>query len=259
MSGRTVVVPGAGGSRWRGNSRGAAGSCPSVLRPARDRPCPRSGRPLLLATRLTAAAGAAAAALVLGGCAGTSSAGGALVVQAQDGDGFHGAKLDSPYAKPDLRFTDVDGGTFDLAKDTTKPVTLVFFGYTNCPDVCSAVLADAASALRRAPAEVRARTQLVFITTDPARDTPHVIRAFLDRFDPSFVGLTAPMQTIEQAAESLGVALTGTEKLPSGGYDVGHGAQLIGWGPGGRTTVVWTPGTTVGALREDLTRLSGEA
>ncbi|MGN6245291.1 MAG: SCO family protein [Motilibacteraceae bacterium] len=182
-----------------------------------------------------------------------------MVVKAQDDDGWHGALLDTPYAKPDLSFTNVDGGTFDLATDTTTPVTLVFFGYTNCPDVCSAVLADAASALRRAPADVRSKTQLVFITTDPARDTPHVIRAFLNRFDPSFVGLTGPMMRIEQAAEQLGVALTGTQKLPSGGYDVGHGAQLIGWGPGGRTTVVWTPGTAVGALREDVTRLSGEA
>jgi protein SCO1/2 len=202
-------------------------------------------------------------ALALGGCAGSSTGdgrgGGGLVVTSQGDDGWHGALLDAPYPKPDLSFTDVDGGTFDLATDTTKPVTLVFFGYTNCPDVCSAVLADAASALRRAPADVRSKTQLVFITTDPARDTPHVIRAFLNRFDPSFVGLTGPMMRIEQAAEQLGVALTGTQKLPSGGYDVGHGAQLIGWGPGGRTTVVWTPGTSVGALREDVTRLSGEA
>lgn len=181
------------------------------------------------------------------------------MVVPKDTDGYAGTLVDRPYAKPDLRFTDTSGRGFDLARDATAPVTIVFFGYTKCPDVCSTVLGQAAAALLRADPAVRERTQLVFITTDPARDSPKAIRTYLDRFNPDFVGLTAPMPVIEAAAKAFSVALTGTQKLPDGGYDVGHGAQLIGFGPGGTSTVVWLPDTSVGDLRADITKLSKSA
>ena len=163
-------------------------------------------------------------------------------------------ELTRPYTEPALAFTDTRGRPFDLAADTRAPVTLVFFGYTHCPDVCNTVLADAAMALKRAEPAVRERTQLVFVTTDPKRDKPEVIREYLTRFDPAFVGLTAPLPTIERAAESMGVALTGTTALPGGGYEVGHSAQLVGFDAAGRGRLVWVPDRiTVGALRADLT------
>ena len=169
---------------------------------------------------------------------------------------YTGIELDRPYAKPAGTFTDTAGRPFELATGTTKPVTLVFFGYTHCPDVCNTVLADAAMALRRAEPAVRDSTQLVFITTDPRRDTPAVLREYLDRFDPSYVGLTAPLPMIERAAAQLGVALTGTKQLAGGGYEVGHGTHLIGFGPDGKGRLVWMPDRlTVGGLREDLAKL----
>lgn len=170
--------------------------------------------------------------------------------------GFHGTWLDQPYEKPAMTFVDTQGATFDMSTDMDKPVTLVFFGYTNCPDICNAVLADAASALRRIDPGVRDDVELVFVTTDPARDTPPVIREYLDRFDESFVGLTAELPVIERAAEQLGVGLAGTEQMPSGGYAVGHGTQLIGFGPDGRAHLVWTHGTPVGELRDDIATLA---
>ena len=92
---------------------------------------------------------------------------------------------------PDQVFTDTAGRRFTPAADADRPVTLVFFGYTHCPDVCNTVLANVASALRRIDAPVRDKVELVFITTDPQRDTPDVVRGYLDRFDPAYVGLTA--------------------------------------------------------------------
>jgi protein SCO1 len=170
--------------------------------------------------------------------------------------GYHGAWLERPYALPRQPFTASTGGPYVPATDATAPVTLVFFGYTHCPDVCNVVLANVASALRRADPPVRERVRLLFVTTDPERDTPAVMKAYLDRFDPSYVGLTAPLPTIEKAARALGVAYTGKDKKAvGGGYEVGHGAQVIGF-TRGEGRLVWMPDTTVADLRADLTRLA---
>lgn len=192
----------------------------------------------------------------LTGCASSSgSSGGAADVQVPGNDGYHGAVVQNPYDLPAQTFTDTAGRPYVPAKDAKHPVTLVFFGYTHCPDVCSVVLANVASALRGVDPKARARVQLLFVTTDPARDTPAVMRAYLARFDPSYVGLTAPIRTIQAAARSLGIAYTGKEAATPGGYEVGHGAQVVAF-TGGRGRLVWMPDTAVRDLRTDLTRLA---
>jgi protein SCO1 len=198
------------------------------------------------------------------GCApsetGADNPAGVRVHTTPDARGFRGSVLPEPYTKPRLSFVDTGNRSFEFAGGTAgKPVTLVFFGYTYCPDVCNTVLADLASALRRVKPEVRDRVQVVFITTDPKRDTPAVIRKYLDRFDPSFIGLTGPLPVIERAARSMGVYLTRPSRLPGGGYEVGHGAQVIGFGSDGKAHVIWSPGTSVGDLRHDFTKLAEAA
>ncbi len=168
-------------------------------------------------------------------------------------DGFHGILLDDPYQKPTQEFVDTTGKPFRIDRDVKRPVLLMFFGYTHCPDVCSAVVADLAAALRRLDPGLRDRVQVVYVTTDPARDTGPVIATYLQRFDPSFIGLTGSAGDIDAAAESLGVAITGKEVVV-GGYTIGHGAQVIGFGGG--KSVVWVPGTPVGDMRTDLARLA---
>jgi len=201
------------------------------------------------------------AAAALAGCAAApaeqrkdGAAGAAVVSVRPDTDGYAGAVLDRPYRKPRGAFTDTSGRPFDWTR--TKPVTIVFFGYTACPDVCNTVMADVAAALRRVEPSVRSRVDVVLVTTDPARDTPRVLRKWLDAFDPTFEGVTAPLPTIEAAASQLAVGLELGKRLPSGGYEVTHGAQLIGFGPDGLGRLVWTEGTPVGALRQDVIRLS---
>jgi protein SCO1 len=184
------------------------------------------------------------------------SPGGAVSQQTADDDGFRGVGLPQPYEMPDLTLTDPDGRPFNLREDTDARVTLVFFGYTNCPDVCSLVMADMASALTRLPPRVADEVQLLFVTTDPARDTPEVVGEYVDRFHPAFEGLTAPLPRIKAAAEPLGVAIEGTNRLPSGGYEVGHGSQIIGFTDDDRARVVWTEGTPVDDLVSDIRALA---
>lgn len=185
--------------------------------------------------------------------------GGVVIRGAEPSGPYLGTNLDHPYAKPDVVLTGTSGQLFDFVADTTSPVTLVFFGYTSCPDVCPAELADVASALRRVDAEVRADVQVIFVTTDPARDTPEVMRTYLERFGfPAYEGLTGPMSTIEQAGQALGVAIAEGKKLPSGGYEVAHGAQVIGFGPDGTAPVFWNNAPVLDMAR-DITTLANAA
>jgi len=188
----------------------------------------------------------------------TSPKVGTRPTQGAGGGGFTGTVLDQPYPEPAGTFTDVNGQPFSFAADATRPVVLVFFGYTNCPDVCGTVLSDVASALRPLDPGTRHRVQVLFITTDPDRDTGPVMRAYLARFDPTFIGLTAPMAEITRVAESLGVAITGHEPTRAG-YTVGHGAQVLGFGPNRQAGVIWLPGTQVADLRADVVRLASSA
>ncbi|WP_238163064.1 SCO family protein [Kribbella capetownensis] len=201
----------------------------------------------------------AVALLALAGCSGgkqeADNPGGAVIRTTQNPNGLRGASLDRPYAMPAKTLTDTGGNPFNLVTSTKKPVTLVFFGYTNCPDVCPTVMADVASALTKLDQSVRDQVQLLFITTDPARDTGPVIRKYLDRFDPSFVGLSGSLTSIKDIAQAVGVAVEGMQKLPSGGYEVGHGAQVIGFGKNDKANVLWLSNAAIGDLAHDFGKL----
>ena len=199
--------------------------------------------------------------LGLTGCAGSSASvdnpAGVLISEQSDSD-FAGSELVQPYQLPDVEFTNTQGESFNPATDAQSAVTLVFFGYTHCPDICNTTLADIAAALRRADDQVADSTQLLFITVDPERDSPQVVREYLDQFDTDFVGLTGTSEQVTTTAAALGVALEGTVPV-SGGYEVEHGTQVIGFDAVGAGRLVWTQGTTVGDLRDDITKLAEAA
>jgi len=121
--------------------------------------------------------------------------------------------------------------------------------------VCPTVMADVASALTKLDDSVRKQVQVLFITTDPARDTGPAMRKYLDRFDPSFVGLTGTLPSIKAVAEKVGVAVEGMKKLPSGGYEVGHTAQVLGFGKNDQATVVWLSNAAIGDMAHDFGKL----
>ena len=105
----------------------------------------------------------------------------------EEGD-YAGTLLTEPYVVPDEALNDTAGEPFSLAADTDRRLTLVFFGYTRCPDICQAVMSSLASAMTRLDDSVRDQVEVVFVTTDPARDDAATLREYLDRFDPDFVG-----------------------------------------------------------------------
>lgn len=170
-------------------------------------------------------------------------------------DGYQGAWLTEPYVMPAASLTDTDGASFPLRTGSGKPALILFFGYTNCPDVCKTTLADLATALNRVSPQVRAKVQVVVITVDPERDTPSVLRNYLDRFDPEFIGLTGKLTRIQEIGLSMGVVVEGT-KTVTGGYEVLHSTQVIGFDAERRGRLVWTQGTSIATYKADLERFA---
>jgi len=168
---------------------------------------------------------------------------------------FTGTVLHEQYHAPDPMLTDTEGQPFSLASSTDKRLTLIFFGYTHCPDECPTTMATLASAMLQLDSADRDNVQVVFVTTDPARDTGPVIRHWLDRFDPSFVGVTGPLPKIRHVAETLGVPVAQGKRLPSGGYDVTHGTQVLALDGTNTVPVVWTLGATAPEFAHDIHQL----
>jgi protein SCO1 len=168
---------------------------------------------------------------------------------------FTGAVLHEPYHVPATSLTDTSGRPFSLAGSTDKRLTLVYFGYTHCPDECPTTMATLASAMLQLDAADRANVQVVFVTTDPARDTGPVERKWLDRFDPSFVGLTGSLPKLKKVAQQVGVPVAKGRRLPSGGYDVTHGTQVLAVDGKNVVPVVWTLGTTAPEFAHDIHQL----
>lgn len=191
------------------------------------------------------------AALSLTGC-GSDKRGDTQPVVAAN---YQGAVLSKPLALPKTQLTATDGTRFDFATADPGTLRLVFFGYTHCEDTCPTTMADIAAALRKVPVEMRERTRVVFVTSDPKRDTLPVMRKWLDRFDKTFVGVTGTDAQIAAVAKAMGVPLLPEEKLPSGGYDIPHGAQVIPYTPDDKAHLIWLGGTQVKQFRSDIVKL----
>ena len=172
---------------------------------------------------------------------------------------LRGTELVPSWPKPDFTLTDTDGHPFDFRARTDGFVTLLFFGYTHCPDVCPVHMGNIAAVLRDLDYADRSRIRVVFVTTDPERDSLPTLRAWLDRFDPSFVGLRGTAGKVDeiQAALHLPAAVRQPSRpgpLP-GAYAVGHAAQVIAFTADGRARVVYPFGTRQSDWAHDLPRL----
>jgi protein SCO1/2 len=166
----------------------------------------------------------------------------------------------APYAVGHTTLTDTSSRPYTLATDATKPLTLVFFGYTHCPDLCPLVMNSLAAAMQRLDDTDRSATDVVFVTTDPGRDTADVLRRYLDRYDPSFVGLTGRLDDIVRLGESMKIYVGSGQKLPTGGYDLStHDTHVSAVVPGGRATVLWDMNTSPKQFADDIHSLLQKA
>lgn len=169
---------------------------------------------------------------------------------------FTGTRLKQPYQAPDIELTDTGGAPYSLAADTDKPLTLVFFGYTNCPDYCPLVMNNIAAAMNRLDPGEREQVDVVFVTTDPARDDRTVLRRYLDRLDKDFVGLTGSLEQIIQVGDPLAIYVNDGKKLPTGGYDLGgHSTFTLGIDENDEAVVLWNQETSSTEFAADIRTL----
>lgn len=157
-----------------------------------------------------------------------------------------------PLTKPTGRFTDTTGRTFDIAKATAGHPTLVYFGYTHCPDVCPLTMANLGAAVKQLPEREQRDLRVVFVTTDPHRDGRKRLRTWLNAFDRDFIGLAASWPTIARAANHLHVGVKKPTVTKGGDYRVTHGAEVFGWSRNGGRTYMFAPETPVQDYRHDL-------
>jgi protein SCO1 len=158
-----------------------------------------------------------------------------------------GTWLARPRALPDFQLTDHLGRPF-TARDLQGKPSLVFFGFTHCPDVCPTTLVKLAQVKKAA---VIAGLQVLFVTVDPQRDTPTTLGLYVHAFDPDFIGLTGDPQAIEKFAASFSVAVARVD-LPGGDYTMDHSAAVFLLDTRGRIVGLFTPPFDTRAFAKDL-------
>ncbi|MET8855038.1 SCO family protein [Streptomyces sp. NPDC004579] len=200
----------------------------------------------------------AAAALTLSAC-GADGAGDEPVaaVSADAGATKAATVLENPFEKPDLVLTDTTGKKYDLRAETKGRPTLIYFGYTHCPDVCPLTMNNLAVAKKQLPKAEQDKLRVVFVTTDPARDTPAALGTWLKGIDPDFIGLTGDFATIQAGARRLGITIEPTSKDKNGKTVSVHGTQVIAFSP--KTDagyVLYGEGATVDDYTKDLPEIA---
>jgi protein SCO1/2 len=144
----------------------------------------------------------------------------------------HATVLDQPRTLPALSLVGVDGRQLgpDFFKDAW---TVVFFGFTTCPDVCPTTLATLAQFSRQLEdLPDAARPRVLLVTIDPERDGPEKLGAYVRFFDPGFLGATGSLDAVGAAAAAFGVPFAKVS-LPEGGYTMDHGSGIFVVGPSG--------------------------
>ena len=181
------------------------------------------------------------------------------------------AGCDSPMS-PALKFNGVDITGADYARKLDLPdfdgrpraladfkgkVVFVFFGFTQCPDVCPTTMAELAQVKKRLGADGD-RVQGVFVTVDPERDTPEVLKAYITAMDPSFLGLRGTLAQTEALGREFKVFY---QKVPTknGNYTMDHTAGAFVFDPDGHVRLFVRYGIGVEALTSDIRQLLAQS
>lgn len=220
-----------------------------------------------------------AAVLLAAGC----GSGGAVTTAATPSPvAWHGLEPSPTPTRPAWTLTDTAGHPFDFRARTAGRPTLVYFGYTHCPDECPTAMADIAAALRSAAPAVRDQVQVVFVTTDPERDTAPVLRRWLDQFSTRFIGVLGTKAQVDEAQRATGIPPAypeGPAPTVAGhpdehvhkpgtaphrhfgplGYAVAHSAVIFAYDAADRMPVVYPGGVTPADIAADLPALARPA
>lgn len=204
-------------------------------------------------SRLLALACAAIVGVAGWGC--SSAADGDTAADRVRESGFRGVALENPIQKVDFTLNDTEGRPFHFLAETEGHITLLFFGYTHCPDICPVHMANLAAVLKDLPWEIQNGIRVVFVTTDPERDSPARIRQWLDAFDTRFVGLTGGRDEVNRIQASFGLPPAQLQGGTAENYIIGHATQILAFGYDEVARVAYPFGTRQADWAHDLPRL----
>lgn len=171
---------------------------------------------------------------------------------------FKGSDITGTHLGKELALTGTDGKSYTL--DTLKgKVTVVLFGFTQCPDICPTSLAELTQVMKLL-GEGSKRVQVVLITVDPERDTPEVLRAYVSGFGPQFLGLTGTIEQIKKTAASFKVYYAKTVQYAKTAglqstYSVDHSASFYLMDAQGESRVLLSNNIGAAAIAHDVQRL----
>jgi len=224
---------------------------PSMIRPSMIRPSMikhRRGR-LLVASAVTVLAA------VTAGCASSSSA----TTAANSDPGLvlintspYKGNIITPVVKPTGTLTDDLGQPFNVRAETAGIVTLLYFGYTNCPSLCPLTMSNTAVALRMLPAADRAKVRVLFVSVDPGRDTLARLKSWLGNFDPAFIGLRGTLPQVESFEQQTGLPIGPEFKDSAGEFQLDHATEMFAYSTDNVAHEAFFPSTPPASMANDL-------
>ncbi len=173
----------------------------------------------------------------------------ALLLAACGRSGFHMTDISGAMPRLDLHMTRASDGAAVDGESYRGKVVVLYFGYTNCPDVCPATLANLTAMLQRLDSK---NVQVLFVTVDPGRDSAEMLEQYAKAFSPQIEGLRGTDNQLADLARRYRVAYSVDTKAP---YTVMHSNAVFFFDPTGRIRLVTTDTTDPAAMADDVRRL----
>ena len=183
--------------------------------------------------------------VVLGGCFG-------------DDESWNGKDISGLMPELAFELTGTSGDTV-TAEQTDGNIRLLFFGFTSCPDICPATLQKLSRAVKDLPAEMRADTQIVFVSVDPQRDTPERIDSYVSFFSDRAIGLTGEEPALRELSKRYRTTFGYDEPDAEGNYNVSHSGAVYVFDREGKARLLIRPELSVEDIRMDLVALAEES
>ncbi|WP_342448692.1 SCO family protein [Halomonas salinarum] len=170
---------------------------------------------------------------------------------------WHTTDISEAMPDLDLRLTDENGQQVEEDAFAGK-TTLLYFGYTHCPDICPTSLAKIAAAIKRLDEPERDELQVLFVSVDPERDTKASLRQYTEIFGPQFIGLTGDSSQLDALTNRYKVSYSYGEKDANGRYDVSHSSGIFVFDEQGQARLLMRGSDPISSIVNDVERLMAE-
>jgi len=158
----------------------------------------------------------------------------------------------APVAKPSGTLTADDGKPYNVQAETKGVVTLLYFGYTHCPDLCPLTMSNTSVAVRMLPKADQSKVRVLFVSVDPYRDTLARLRSWLGNYDPAFIGLRGTLKQVQDFEQQTGLPIGPVFKDGAGQVQLDHATEMFAYSTNNVAHEAFFPSTPPSAIANDL-------